>query len=66
MVHPLIEDFEQAVREHAFKGSQPPAAWEGIEQSYQRAKAVLENRLETALAGEDMASRLRYPDETGR
>ena len=38
-----IRAFEEAVRDHAFKGSQHPDDWDAIEEQYQKAKTRLQH-----------------------
>ena len=54
----LIKGFEEAVREHAFMGSQPPGDHEAIEEHYQREKAKLERAFDRATAGKKPAQDL--------
>lgn len=37
----LVEQFESAVKEHAFKGAAHPGAHDAIEQDYQHSKQAL-------------------------
>lgn len=51
-----LKRFEEAVRAHAFKGTQPPGDWPLIDKEYEDAKRVLVGKLQyRQLAAEQRA-----------